>query len=173
MIFRQTNCFWTLSVQNSRFHWLIGQESTMDRFIPKMTDIRKSRTRNPIVLLRIATKLCEVCAINDVINMGWMVCMNNVQKFFWLWVWQEVWDLAHGLVTKDYYNFGTSNVNEGAGVFQKNSTVMIRSWVFEFEEYSLDDISDVRHLHFFEFQVKLKFDPKCRDVKETTPLNGS
>ena len=76
--------------------------------------------RNSVVLLlRIATKLCEVCAINDVINMGWMVCMNNVQKFFWLWVWQEVWDLAHGLVTKDYYNFGTSNVNEGAGVFQK------------------------------------------------------
>ena len=25
---------------------------------------------------------------------------------------------------------------------------MIRIWVFEFEEYSLDDISDVRHLHF-------------------------
>lgn len=116
--------------------------SENDRILLKMTDIGKSRTRNPIIigyflshqkilrpelgyrnsvvlLLRIATKLCEVCAINDVINMGWMVCMNNVQKFFWLWVWQEVWDLAHGLVTKDYYNFGTSNVNEGAGVFQK------------------------------------------------------
>ena len=29
--------------------------------------------------------------ISTVITMGWVVCMNNVQKFFWLWVWQEIW----------------------------------------------------------------------------------
>ena len=28
---------------------------------------------------------------SDVINMGWMVCMNNVQKPFRLWLWQEIW----------------------------------------------------------------------------------
>lgn len=108
-----------LNIERSKLAFSLADRpmvSTINRFSKKNN---RKILKLIVPLLRIAKKLCKVWAFNDVINMGWMVCMNNVQKFFWLWVWQEVWDLAHGLVTKDYYNFGTSNVNEGAGVFQK------------------------------------------------------
>ena len=69
-------------------HWafktsiLIGWSANGFYYKPISSENNRKILKLIVPLLRIATKLCAVWAFNDVINMGWMVCMNNVQKFF-------------------------------------------------------------------------------------------
>ena len=125
-LFGRPNCYWTSDVRKSCSNLLVYDSSVIsiyftpvnsenDRKILKKTKIGETSK----TLTRISNFTTPKLWANDVINVGSMVCMNNVQKFFWLWVWHEVWDLAMDSLQRIIIILELLTWTRGRGCFKK------------------------------------------------------